>query len=167
MTAHYAIEIVLTRPATDDELGRAGRVVALASDTNPTRLLALQRAKTPGRALRVLRRRLDAILPIDVLTTHHPDKKGRVLLNVTLSPAARTTIHRAAAARDQRPRDFLSQAVTSAVVRHGEERARHLTARLEELLVEHTPEELLLCVANAFRSHPHGRPRGECASAPS
>jgi hypothetical protein len=167
MTAHHAIEIALTRPATAGELCRARAVVALASDISRTRLLALQRAKTPGRALRALRRRLDAVLPIDVLTTLYPDREGRVLLNIVLSSAAHTTIRRAAAARGQRPRDFLSQVVTDAVVRHGEEHARQLTSRLEELLVDHTPEELLLCAASALLSRPHRRPRGKCASAPS
>jgi len=164
VTLHHAIEIALTRPATDDELRRARRVVALASDTSRTRLLALQRAKTPGRALRALRHRLDAVLPIDVLTTHYPDRQGQVLLNVALSPTVRTTVRRAAAARAQRPRDFLGQVVTDAVARHGEERARHLTSRLEELLVEHTPEELLLCTASTLLSRPHRWPRGKCAS---
>ncbi|MGW1267233.1 hypothetical protein [Streptomyces sp. NPDC002491] len=167
MTAHHAIEIVLTRPATDDELCRARRVAALASDTSRARLLALQRAKTPGRALRALRHRLDAVLPIDVLTTHYPDRQGQVLLNVALCPTARTTVRRAAAAWAQRPRDFLGQVVTDAVARHREERARHLTSRLEELLVEHTPEELLLCAASTLLSHPHRRPRGKCAARPS
>ncbi|MFI7294785.1 hypothetical protein [Streptomyces sp. NPDC050121] len=141
--------------------------MALASDTSRTRLLALQRAKTPGRAVRALRHRLDAVLPIDVLTTHYPDQQGRVLLNVDLRPAAHTTVRQAAAAHGQRPRDFLSQAVTDAVVRDGEKRARHLTGQLEELLGEHTPEELLLCAARTLLSHPHRRPRGMCASAPS
>lgn len=55
MTAHHAIEIALTRPATPRELSRACHVVPLGANTDFTRLLALQRAKTPGRALRVLR----------------------------------------------------------------------------------------------------------------
>ncbi|MGF0173852.1 hypothetical protein ACQF36_26065 [Streptomyces sp. Marseille-Q5077] len=167
MISHHAVEIALTRPATDDELCRARRVVALASDTSRTRLLALQRAKTPGRAVRALRQRLKAVLPIDVLTTHYPDQQGRVLLNVALSPSTQTTVRQAAAAHGQRPRDFLSQAVTDAVARHREKRARHLTSRLEELLGEHTPEELLLCAARTLLSRPHRRPSGTCASAPS
>ncbi|WP_327347022.1 hypothetical protein [Streptomyces europaeiscabiei] len=67
MTAHHAIEIVLTRPATVDELRRAHSAARLAANADRTRLLALQRAKSPGRALRALRRQLDALLPIDVL----------------------------------------------------------------------------------------------------
>ncbi|MFM9552639.1 hypothetical protein ACKI19_10120 [Streptomyces caniscabiei] len=118
MTAHHAIEITLTRPASDCELRRARRVVALASNNDRTRLLTLQRAKTPGRALRALRRRLDAVLPIDVLTTHYPDRQGCVLLNFALSHPARTTIRQAAEACGQRPRDFLKQTVIDAVAQH-------------------------------------------------
>lgn len=105
MTARHAIEIALTRPATGCELRIARRAVPLGANTERTRLLALQRAKTPGRALRVLRHRLDALLPIDVLTTHYPDRQGCVLLNFALSHSARTAICHAAAARSQRPRD--------------------------------------------------------------
>ncbi|MGW0631929.1 hypothetical protein [Streptomyces sp. NPDC002758] len=103
MTAHHAIEIVLTRPATVEELRRAHSAARLAANTDRTRLLALQRAKSPGRALRALRRQLDALLPIDVLTSHYPDQYGQVLLNLTLSNTARTAIRRAAATRGQRP----------------------------------------------------------------
>ncbi|MET7654774.1 hypothetical protein [Streptomyces sp. NPDC005486] len=153
MTAHHAIEITLARPATNGELRRARRVMALASNNDHTQLLTLQRAKTPGRALRVLRHRLDAVLPIDVLTTHYPDREGCVLVNFALSRTARTAIRRAAAAHGQRPQDFLRQSVTDAVARHQEERARHLTTQLEGLLAQHTPEELLFCAASTLLSH--------------
>ncbi|MFG2727858.1 hypothetical protein [Streptomyces canus] len=167
MTAHHAIEITLTRPATNCELHRARRVVALSSNNDHTQLLTLQRAKTPGRALRVLRHRLDAVLPIDVLTTHYPDRQGCVLLNFALSHTARTAIRQAAAARRQRPRDFLRQSVTDAVARHQEERARHLTTQLEGLLVQHTSEELLFCAASTLLSHHNRLPSGKSSSTPS
>lgn len=166
MTAPHAIEIILTRPATDCELRRARRVVALASNTDHSRLLALQRAKTPGRALRALRHRLDAVLPIDVLTSHYPDRHGCVLLNFALSHTARTALRQAAAACGQRPRDFLRKSVTNAVARHEEERACHLTTQLEALLVQHSPEELLLCAASTLLSH-HNRPGGKPSATPS
>ncbi|MFE1880171.1 hypothetical protein [Streptomyces diastatochromogenes] len=152
MTVHHAVEITLTRPATDGELRRAGRIVALASNTDHTRLLIVQRAKTPGRALRAVRHRLNAALPIDVVTTHYPDRQGCVLVNFALSHEARTIIHRAAAAGGQRPRDFLSQTVTDAVARHQEERARRLTTHLNGLLDQHTAEELLLGAASMLLS---------------
>ncbi|WP_406318559.1 hypothetical protein [Streptomyces sp. NBC_00118] len=167
MTAHHAIEITLTRPATAGELRRARRAVPLATNTDHTRLLTLQRAKTSRRALRVLRHRLDALLPIDVLTTHYPDREGCVLLNLALSNTVRTTIRHAAAARGQRPRDFLSQTVADAVARRKEEHARHLTTQLEGLLIEHTPEELLLCTASALLSHHNRLPNGKSSSTPS
>ncbi|NMI62370.1 hypothetical protein FNV62_43060 [Streptomyces sp. RLB3-17] len=157
MTAHHAIEIVLTRPATVEELPRAHSAARLAANTDRTRLLALQRAKSPGRALRALRRQLDALLPIDVLTSHYPDQYGQVLLNLTLSNTARTAIRRAAATRGQRPQDFLSHSVAAAVARHEQQRRRHLTAQLEGLLVHHSPEEVLTCAADALLGHRHHR----------
>ncbi|WP_349636910.1 DUF6083 domain-containing protein [Streptomyces mirabilis] len=90
VSTRHAIEITLTRPGTDCELRRARRIAAPASNNDRTRLLTLQHAKTHGRALRALRRRLDAVLPIDVLTTHYPDRQGRVLLKRALSRTART-----------------------------------------------------------------------------
>jgi hypothetical protein len=166
VTAHHAIEITLTRPATPCELSRACQAMPLGANVDRTRLLALQRAKTPGRALRVLRHRLDALLPIDVLTTHYPDRQGCALLNVALSRTARTAIQQAAAACGQRSRDFLRQTVTAAVVRHQEECARHLANQLEGLLTQYSPEELLLCAANTLLDH--SRPlSGKPSSAPS
>ncbi|MGW0556537.1 hypothetical protein ACWDZ6_20405 [Streptomyces sp. NPDC002926] len=166
MTTHHAIEIILTRPATPCELRRARHAVPLGANTDRTRLLALQRAKTPGRALRVLRHRLDALLPLDVLTTHYPDQKGCVLLNVALSHAARTALRQAAAARGQRSRDFLGQTVTAAVAQHQEERARRLTSQLEGLLAQHSPEELLVCAASTLLEHSR-LPSSEPYSTPS
>ncbi|WP_094214957.1 hypothetical protein [Streptomyces diastatochromogenes] len=153
MSPHHAVEIILTRPATHGELRRAGRVLPLASNVDQTRLLTLQRAKSPGRALRVLRHRLDEVLPIDVLTSHYPDQQGCVLLNFALGQTARTAIRQAAAVRGQRPRDFVRHTVTAAVTQHQQEQAHHLTTRLEELLMQHTPEELLLCAASAISQH--------------
>ena len=153
MTPHHAIEVNLTRPATTAELHRACRTVPLAANAERTRLMAMQRAKSPGRALRQLRRRLDALLPIDVLTTHYPDHRGQVRLNVAFSHAAHTAIRRAAATRGQRPQDFLSQSVTAAVARHERERAQRLTAQLEGLLAHHTAEEVLACTASTLLGH--------------
>lgn len=153
MTPHHAIEIALTRPATAAELHRARRTVALAANAERTRLMAMQQAGSPGRVLHRLRHQLDALLPIDVLTTHYPDRRGQVRLNVALSHAAHTAIRRAAAARGQRPQDFLSQSVTAAVARHERERAQRLTAQLEELFAHHTAEEVLACTASALLGH--------------
>lgn len=152
MTQHHAVEITLTRPATIAELRRAGRAVPLAADAERTRLMALQRAKSPGRALRTMRRRLGGLLPIDVLTTHYPDRHGCVRLNLTLSRTARAAIRQAAALTGRRPQDLLSHSVTTAVARHQRERAQHLAAHLEGMLAHHTPEEMLAGIS-ALLSH--------------
>jgi hypothetical protein len=85
---HHAVEIILTRPATPGELRHARCGVSLAASADRTRLMAVHSARSPGSALHALRRRLGARLPIDVLTTHYPNRHSQVLLNVTLSHAA-------------------------------------------------------------------------------
>lgn len=98
-------------------------------------------------------------MPIDVLTTHYPDRQGCVLLNFALSHTARTAIRQAAEACGQRPPDFLKQTVVEAVAQHKEERVRQLTTRIEGLLAQHTPEELLACAASTPLSHGNRFPR--------
>ncbi|MFJ4633402.1 hypothetical protein [Streptomyces sp. NPDC088847] len=104
MTPHHAVEIALTRPATPGELRLAGRGVPLAANADRTRLMAVQGARSPGGALHGLRRRLDALLPIDVLSTHYPDRHGQVLLNVALGHAADRALRRDALSWDCGPR---------------------------------------------------------------
>ncbi|WP_234328366.1 MULTISPECIES: DUF6083 domain-containing protein [unclassified Streptomyces] len=74
---HHAVEILLLRLATHDELRRACRTLPVGANHDGTRLMAVHPARTPGRALRSVRRRLRHILPIDVLTTHYADPWGR------------------------------------------------------------------------------------------
>ncbi|MGW1950994.1 hypothetical protein ACWCRC_42965, partial [Streptomyces sp. NPDC001940] len=107
MNLHHAVEITLTRPATHAELAHAARTLPLAANHNATRLMTVVHAKTPGRALHRVRRRLDETLPVDAITTHYPDSSGHVLLNITLSPAADAAIRRAAAGAGLKPRTFL------------------------------------------------------------
>nr|WP_206439427.1 hypothetical protein [Streptomyces scabichelini] len=142
----------MTRPATTRELHRARRTVPLAANADHTRLLVVQPAKNPGRALRVLRHQLGGRLPIDILTTHYPDEHGQILLNVALSTTAHRTIRKSAAAQGQRPRDFLRERLTAAVAQSEQERARRLIAQLQDLLVEYTAEELLTCAASTLLS---------------
>lgn len=119
--------------------------------------MVIHSARSSGGALHVLRRRLGARLPIDVLTTHYPDRRGQVLLNVALSHATGRVLHRAAAATGQRPQDVLRQRVTEALARDEQERARLLADRLEGLLTHHTPEEILACAASLLHSRQHHR----------
>jgi len=62
--------------------------VPLAANADRTRLMAVHGARSPGGALHALRRQLDALLPVDVLTTHYPNRHGQILLNVALGHAA-------------------------------------------------------------------------------
>ncbi|MFJ5282000.1 hypothetical protein [Streptomyces parvulus] len=155
MTPHHAVEVTLTRPATRVELRDARRSMLLATNADRTRLLTVHGARCPGGSLHALRRRLGARLPVDVLTTHYPDRHGRILLNVPLSQATDTALHQAAAALGKRPEDVLGQRVTDALAQDSQRRARQLQARLENVLADHTPDEVLICVADLLHSHRH------------
>ncbi|MCX5006682.1 hypothetical protein OHB05_29275 [Streptomyces sp. NBC_00638] len=146
------MEILLTRPATGGELHRAGRAVPLAVNNDRTRLMTVHHARAPGRSLRSLRRRLQHLLPIDVLTTHYPDQHGQVLLNLELSRTARAAICQAAAVRGQRPAELVGRSVTAALERKERERSRQLTAQLEGLLALHSFEDVLACTARILLS---------------
>jgi hypothetical protein len=117
--------------------------------------MAVHGARSPGGALHALRRRLGTRLPIDVLTTHYPDRHGQVLLNVALPHTADQALRQAAAATGQRPEDVLRRRVSEALARDEQDRAQFLTARLEGLLVHHTPEEVLTSVASLLHSRPY------------
>ncbi|MCA1271742.1 hypothetical protein ACIPQH_34760 [Streptomyces rubiginosohelvolus] len=153
--AHHAVEILLTRPATPGELRHVRCSVPVAANADRTRLMAIHGARSPGGALHALRRRLGTRLPIDVLTTHYPDRHGRVLLNVVLPHTADQALRRAAAATGQRPEDVLRRRVNEALAQDERDRAQLLTARLEGLLAHHTPEEVLTSVASLLHSRQH------------
>ncbi|MFJ3496411.1 hypothetical protein ACIPPJ_22820 [Streptomyces sp. NPDC086091] len=82
MPSHDAKNL-LARLATSAELHRALHTVPLAVKADRTRLMAVHPGKTPDRALWSLRRQLHQLLPIDALTTHHPNQHGQVLLNLS------------------------------------------------------------------------------------
>ncbi|MER5432877.1 hypothetical protein [Streptomyces sp. NPDC002588] len=156
MTHQYAIEILLTRPASVRELHRARHRATFATSADRTRLMTVESGKSPGRALHRLRRRLDTVLPIDVLSTHYPDREGRVLLNVVLSRRADACIRREAAARDRRPRDVLGERITARLACEQRQRRQRLDSQLQRLLTDHTPEEILACVAGLLQAEPSG-----------
>lgn len=101
---HHALEITLTRVLTEAELHQAARTMPLATNHDATRLIILVHAKTPHRALRRLRRRLDPLLPIDVISTHYPDTQNHTLLNIAFPPAVHDSVRRAARAHAAKPR---------------------------------------------------------------
>jgi hypothetical protein len=156
MRRQHAVEVIVTRSATHRELHRACRVVPLAANADRTRLMTTRRAKSPGQALRSLRRELDRLLPVDVLTTHYSDRSGRVLLNLVLPRATCSVVRRDAAAQGQKPGDFLARAVVAALERDERNRSWQLAAQFESLLVHHAPEDVLTCAARAVphRRHP-------------
>ncbi|WP_208853182.1 hypothetical protein [Streptomyces albofaciens] len=110
---HHVVELLLTKPVTHRELRPACRTLPLGTNSDRTRLMTVHPAKTPGRALKSVRRRLQHVSPLDVLTTHYPSPSGQVILNVELGPAVRALIGQAAAARGERPAEYVGHSVTT------------------------------------------------------
>jgi hypothetical protein len=153
MNLHHAVEITLTRPATYAELAHAARTLPLAANHDATRLMAVIHAKSPGRALRRVHRRLREALPVDAITTHYPDSSSHVLLNIALSPAADAALRRAAACTGQKPRLFVQLALHQALTQHIEEEAALLDGAVQRLLAT-TASQLLAAVGRALTPTP-------------
>ncbi|MFE2992358.1 hypothetical protein [Streptomyces sp. NPDC059262] len=154
MSLHHAVEIALTRPATHAELAHAARALPLAANHDATCLMAVVHAKTPGRALHRVRRRIGDALPVDVITTHYPDSSGHVLLNITLPPHAGTALRRAAACAGRKPRLFVQLALLRALAQHIEEVAGFLDGAVQRLLATTTASQLLAAVGRALTPTP-------------
>ncbi|MEU1697420.1 hypothetical protein [Streptomyces hirsutus] len=152
---HHALEITLTRALTRAELDQAARTWPLAANHDATRLMAVVRAKSPGRACSRLRRQVDGRLPVDAIATHYPDPSGQVLLNVVLPPAALTT----AAERTGQPlRLFVQGSVHRALARHAAEEANRLDLAVQHLLADTTPTQLLAALGRTLTHTPGATP---------
>ncbi|MER6094096.1 hypothetical protein [Streptomyces bluensis] len=156
---HHALEIVLTRPLTATELRHAAHTWPLAANHGTTRLMALASAKTPERAAHRLRQRLTARLPIDVITTHYPDRHGHVLLNVAFPPAAYTALKRNARRVGQTPERFVRDALHRALAEHADREADRLDRAVRDLLAHTTPAHLLSAVGHALTRPAEGHTR--------
>ncbi|MEU4494202.1 hypothetical protein AB0F96_12320 [Streptomyces sp. NPDC023998] len=147
---HHALEITLTRPATQAELARAVRVMPLAANHDAKRLMTVVKAKNPDRALSRAHHRLKELLPLDVLATHYPAPDGHVVLTIAFSPTADVFIRRAAEQMGQTPRVFLQQTIHRALARHARQEAERLDHALKALLDRTTPDQLLAAVGRTL-----------------
>jgi hypothetical protein len=155
---HHALEITLTRSLTAAELHHAARTMALAANRDATRLMTVVRAKTPAKALTRLRRQIGTRLPIDVITTHYPDRSGKILLNVAFPPAVHTALSVAADRAAQTPQRYVEQAVHRALAQHASDEADRLDRALQQLLAHTTPAHLIAAVGHALTRTPGAAP---------
>ncbi|WP_314225804.1 hypothetical protein [Streptomyces zaehneri] len=155
---HHALEVLLTRPLGPAELRDAARVLPLAANHDTTRLMALVRAKTPGRAAHRLRQHLATRLPVDVITTHYPDAGGQVLLNLAFPPAVHATIRRAAQETGQSPELFVKLALHRALAQYASDEADRLDRAVQQLLAGTTAAHLLAAVGHALTRIPGAAP---------
>ncbi|MCX4878087.1 hypothetical protein [Streptomyces sp. NBC_00847] len=155
---HHALEVLLTRPLVPAELRDAARVLPLAANHDTTRLMALVRAKTPGRAAHRLRQHLATRLPVDVITTHYADADGQVLLNLAFPSAVHATIRRAAQETGQSPELFVKLALHRALAQHASDEADRLDRAVQQLLAGTTAAHLLAAVGHALTRIPGAAP---------
>ncbi|MEU3862532.1 hypothetical protein AB0F03_35280 [Streptomyces sp. NPDC028722] len=154
---HHALEILLTRLLTTDELHHATRTWPLAANHDATRLVALIGARTPGRAAHRLRRRLQTVgLPIDVITTPYPDANGQILLSAAFSPATQSVLENAARRAGQKPERFIEAALHRALAEHASQETDGLDKAVRQLLAHTTPAYLLSAVGHALTRLPEG-----------
>lgn len=147
---HHALEIMLTRPLTAAELRNTTRTWPLAANQDATRLMALAGGKTPAQAAHRLRRRLTAQLPIDVITTHYPDIRGHVLLNLTLPPPIHAALERDARHTHQSPERSLQEALHRALTEHADRQTDCMEEAVRRLLAHTAPEDLLSAVGHVL-----------------
>ncbi|MGW8569795.1 hypothetical protein [Streptomyces niveus] len=146
----YAVEVTLTRPATQAELARASQALPLAANRDSTRLMAVMKAANADQALNRARRRLKGLLPLDALTTHYPDREGQVLLSVAFSPAAAAAIRHSAEHKGQEPHQFLAQVIRRALADHARREAADLDHALRSLLTCTSPDRLVAAVGRTL-----------------
>lgn len=147
---HHPLDITLTRALTPAELHRAADTMPLAANHDTTLLLTLIRAKTPAKGLNRLRHQIGGRLPIDVITTHYPDRHRQILLNVTFSSAAYSALEAAAAHVGRPSHLFVQEAVRRALARHAAGEADRLDRALQHLLASTTPPYLLAALRRSL-----------------
>ncbi|MFE0739110.1 hypothetical protein [Streptomyces sp. NPDC058855] len=143
MTVH-AIEISLTRSISALELRAAQQESALlmAAADDRKRLVVLVSAKNEGGAIRKIWKRLEEVLPIDVLCSLFPGPDGKYLMSIPMSDEVHEWIRNCAAAEQKTPEEYLQEAIVQALARDRSTRRAQLTCRLNGLLRTYSAEEV-------------------------
>ncbi len=155
---HYALEVVLTRPVRPAELRAAAPSIPLAVNCEATRLMALCSGKTPQRAAHRLRGRLGTRLPIDVITSHYPDRSGQVLLNVVLPRGTQAILRQSAKQAGRTPGQMMEQALNRTLTQHEIEEVDRLSSAVKRLLSGASPAHLLAAVGHVLARTPGAAP---------
>ncbi|MEV7345094.1 hypothetical protein [Streptomyces sp. NPDC093544] len=140
----HAIEITLTRSIEAVELAAARQesVLPMAAADDRRRLVVLVTAKNERRAIRRIWKRLEDVLPIDVLCSVFPGPDGKYLMSIPMSDEVQERIRGCAAAERKTPEQYLQQAIAQALARDRSTRREQLECSLNELLRTYSPEEI-------------------------
>ncbi|SDE24290.1 hypothetical protein SAMN05216505_12230 [Streptomyces prasinopilosus] len=155
---HHALDITLTRTLTRAELDQTVRTWPLVANRDTIRLMAVVRAKSPGKAWSRLRRQTGGRLPVDAITTHYPGPTGQVLLNVVFPPAAHAALTIAAERAGQPLRLFVQGSVHRALARWTDEEADRLDLAVRDLLAGTTPAQFLAALGRTLTRTPGAMP---------
>jgi hypothetical protein len=145
----YAIEIHLTRPARRVELRAAVRSsrMKLAPTEGLDRIAVLVTAEDERGAIRNVWDRLENVIPIDVLTSVFPNSDGKYTLSFPLPTDALRHISARAAAAGCTPEKLIQDAIAEALARDRTSRRSHLDSRLNELLRDFAPADVVDAIA--------------------
>ncbi|MFE6361520.1 hypothetical protein ACFVP3_16210 [Streptomyces sp. NPDC057806] len=143
MTVH-AIEITLTRSIDALELRAAQQESALlmAAADDRKRLVVLVSAKNEGRAIRRIWKRLEDVLPIDLLCSLFPGPDGKYLMSIPMNEEIHERIRSCAAAARKTPEEYLEEAISQALARDRSTRRAQLECSLNELMRTYSPGEI-------------------------
>jgi hypothetical protein len=108
--------------------------------------MAVCRASSLGHAVHRLRHRLDAHLPIDVITTYCPDAHGRLLLDVRLPPAADSALRAAARRAGHAPGRHLELILHWALADHARQEGHRIVPSHRECILSSFPVVLRAAV---------------------
>ncbi|MFD5358313.1 hypothetical protein ACFWJ2_02845 [Streptomyces tendae] len=97
-----------------------------------------------------LRRRIGTRLPVGVITTHYPDRSGRILLNVAFASAAHTALRAVADRAARTPQRFLDLAVHQDLAQHAAAEADRLERALRHLFAHTAPARLIAAVGHCL-----------------
>ncbi|MET9090206.1 hypothetical protein ABZX77_51610 [Streptomyces sp. NPDC004237] len=153
MTLH-AIEITLTRSVDTLELRAAQQESSfpLAAAEDRRRLVVLVSAKNEGRAMRKIWKRLEDVLPIDVLCSLFPGPDGKYLMSIPMSDETHERIRAGASAAGKTPEEYLREAIAHALARDRSARRAQLECSLNGLLRRYSLQEIVDAAAQRIES---------------
>lgn len=147
MKRPHALEIALTRPATDAEVSALDARVPgrYAFSGDLLRVAAVITASTAAHALeQAWTQTADtALLPVDAIWSLYPDAEGFVQLTIGLNDTVELELRRRAEHRGQNLNDFVADLLREATEHHTARRLAQIREALDRIREQYSDEEIL------------------------